>query len=108
MAKSEAFERNTERVIETIERVPRGRCTSYGAVGRVIGIVPRYVALIMASAPDISASPWHRVVGADATVRPGPHSAEQKKRLEEEGVRVEAGKIRDFDTRFFNPSEIDG
>lgn len=57
VAPSEAFEKNTQLVIDLLDQIPAGRCTTYGALGRCIGIVPRYAALIMATAPDMRLRP---------------------------------------------------
>ena len=105
MAKSQAFERNACLVAEVVESIPRGRCTTYGAIGTSIGIVPRYVALIMATAEDIHATPWHRVVGRDKMVKPGGHRSEQIKRLKAEGFRFNGDLIADFDERFYTPAD---
>jgi alkylated DNA nucleotide flippase Atl1 len=104
MAPSDAFEANTARLLDALDTVPSGRCTTYGALGRAVGIVPRYAALIMARAPEVHTSPWHRVVGADATVRPGGHHGEQIRRLRAEGFRIDGNRIVDFHERFVQPS----
>lgn len=106
MAKSEAFERNTARVLEVMDQIPRGRCTTYGSLGAAVGIVPRYVALIMASAPEVATGPWHRVVGADATVKGGPQRTEQVRRLVAEGFQMAGDRIVDFAERRFHPAPL--
>lgn len=102
VAPSEAFEKNTQLVIDLLDQIPAGRCTTYGALGRCIGIVPRYAALIVATAPDIASAPWHRVVGADATIKAGPQRSEQVMRLRSEGFEIDGYRLVDFAERFFD------
>jgi len=104
MARSEAFERNAGEVIDLVDAIPAGHCTSYGAIGSVLGITPRYVALIMATAPDVGSVPWHRVVGADGSVKAGGHRAEQIRRLQAEGFHFDNERIEHFAQRFVEPA----
>jgi alkylated DNA nucleotide flippase Atl1 len=103
VTKSATFERNNQKVIDIVESIPSGRCTTYGAIGEAIGIVPRYVALIMATGNDIHAAPWHRVVGSDSRVKPGPQKTEQIRRLKAEGFQLLEDRIIDFHDRFVQP-----
>lgn len=103
MAKSELFERNASRVADLVEQIPPGRCMTYGGIGKVIGIVPRYVALIMATAEEIHGTPWHRVVGAGGVVKGGAHRTEQVRRLRAEGVSLDGSRIIDFAEKVYAP-----
>ena len=61
---------------------------------------------MMATAEDIYATPWHRVVGRDKMVKPGGHrGVEQIKRLKAEGFRFNGDLIADFDERFYTPAD---
>jgi alkylated DNA nucleotide flippase Atl1 len=99
MSKSEVFERSAAAVADLVEQIPPGRVTTYGAIGQALGIGPRYVARIMATAPEIPGTPWHRVVGADGRIKAGPHRAEQRRRLQAEGVTMNGDGIVAFKTR---------
>jgi alkylated DNA nucleotide flippase Atl1 len=74
-----------EAVFDVVERIPPGRVSTYGAIGRLIGIGPRRVARALSSGGG--AVPWHRVVRADGT------AAEPVALLAAEGVPVRNGRV---------------
>lgn len=82
-----------------VRAVPRGLCTSYGALGRelsqpVSGLV---VGRWLESGPPEDV-PWWRVVAKDGSLpiaKRNPYLAEQQRaRLEAEGVAFDAGCVR--------------
>ncbi|MGQ9523387.1 MAG: MGMT family protein [Armatimonadota bacterium] len=77
-----------QRVYEWVRHVPAGTVVSYSEVARACGTIPILVGKAMAVSPEDV--PWHRVVGADGTLkiaRRGPEwAAHQRKLLEAEGV----------------------
>ncbi len=83
-----------QRILATVDSIPRGRVASYGQVARV-ALLPgraRLVGRVLneASARDL---PWHRVLGAAGkiSIAPGTRAfVEQRKRLRREGVEVSA------------------
>jgi alkylated DNA nucleotide flippase Atl1 len=79
-----------EAVFDVVERIPPGRVSTYGAIGRLIGIGPRRVARALSSGGG--AVPWHRVVRADGTAAE-PVRVEQLGLLAAEGVPVRSGKV---------------
>ena len=79
-----------EAVFDVVERIPRGRVSTYGAVGRLVGVGPRRVARALSSGGG--AVPWHRVVRADGTAAE-PVRARQLELLAGEGVPVRRGRI---------------
>ncbi len=77
-----------QRIYSFTRTVPEGKVVSYGDVARQCGTIAVLVGKAMAVCPpDV---PWHRVVGADGTLRiakRGPEWAlRQRKLLELEGV----------------------
>ena len=54
-----------EAVFDVVERIPPGRVSTYGAIGRLVGIGPRRVARALSSGGG--AVPWYRVVRADGS-----------------------------------------
>lgn len=76
------------RIYEWVREVPAGTVVSYGEVARACGTIPILVGKAMAVCPEDV--PWHRVVGADGTLkiaRRGPEWAlRQRRLLEAEGV----------------------
>jgi alkylated DNA nucleotide flippase Atl1 len=80
-----------EAVFDAVEQIPPGRVSTYGAVGRLIGIGPRRVARALSGGGG-GAVPWHRVVRADGTAAE-PVRVEQLARLAAEGVPVRDGRV---------------
>ena len=87
-----------ERAIYAVVRaIPRGRVATYGQIGELAGIPAghRVVARAMRSCPG--RLPWQRVVGkkdarrAQINLQDAEHAAEQRRRLESEGVAFDAG-----------------
>jgi alkylated DNA nucleotide flippase Atl1 len=79
-----------EAVFDVVERIPPGRVSTYGAIGRLIGIGPRRVARALSSGGG--AVPWYRVVRADGTAAE-PVRVEQLSLLAAEGVPVRSGRV---------------
>jgi alkylated DNA nucleotide flippase Atl1 len=79
-----------EAVFDVVERIPPGRVSTYGAIGRLIGVGPRRVARALSSGGG--AVPWYRVVRADGTAAE-PVRVEQLALLAAEGVPVRNGRV---------------
>jgi alkylated DNA nucleotide flippase Atl1 len=79
-----------EAVFDVVEQIPPGRVTTYGAVGRLVGVGPRRVARALSSGGG--AVPWFRVVRADGTAAE-PVRARQLELLAAEGVPLRNGRI---------------
>ena len=79
-----------EAVFDVVEQIPPGRVTSYGAIGRLVGVGPRRVARALSTGGG--AVPWWRVLRADGTVAE-PIRVEQLQRLAAEGVPVRNGRV---------------
>ncbi len=75
-------EEYVEAVLSVVERVPRGRVTTYGAVADAVGVGgPRQVGAVMATYGG--PVPWWRVVRADGSLPAShDHSARQAYRAE--------------------------
>jgi alkylated DNA nucleotide flippase Atl1 len=80
-----------EAVFDAVERIPPGRVSTYGAIGRLVGIGPRRVARALSSGGG-GAVPWYRVVRADGTTAE-PVRVEQLARLAAEGVPMRNGRV---------------
>lgn len=88
------------RIHAVVSRIPRGRVATYGQVARLAGAPgqARLVGYALASLPDGSPVPWHRVVNARGEISErsdgSPIGAVQRARLRREGVRFdERGRI---------------
>jgi alkylated DNA nucleotide flippase Atl1 len=79
-----------EAVFDVVDSIPPGRVSTYGAIGRLIGIGPRRVARALSSGGG--AVPWYRVVRADGSVAE-PVRVEQLARLAAEGVPMRNGRV---------------
>ncbi|GAA4324439.1 MGMT family protein [Klenkia terrae] len=79
-----------EAVLDVVEDIPVGRVSTYGAVGRLVGVGPRRVARALSRGG--AAVPWYRVVRADGTPAE-PVRARQLELLAAEGVPVRRGRV---------------
>lgn len=94
-------------VIRVIRALPRGKVSSYGQVAALAGRphAARQVAWVLHTSSDKEGLPWHRVIGANGRIslKRGRGFAEQKKRLEAEGVRVSRLGAVDLDRHLWEP-----
>jgi alkylated DNA nucleotide flippase Atl1 len=80
-----------EAVFDVVERIPPGRVSTYGAIGKLVGVGPRRVARALSSGGG-GAVPWWRVLRADGTVAE-PVRVRQLELLAGEGVPVRDGRV---------------
>lgn len=79
-----------EKVYQLVRKIPKGKVTTYGEIGRVLKLSPRVVGYALHLNPDGAKTPCHRVVNRDGRVAPGYAFGgrdEQRKRLQSEGVK---------------------
>ena len=79
-----------EAVLDAVERIPPGRVSTYGVIGRLVGVGPRRVARALSSGGG--AVPWHRVVRADGSAA-DPVQVRQLELLAAEGVPMRDGRV---------------
>ncbi len=79
-----------EAVFDVVDRIPPGRVSSYGAIGRLVGVGPRRVARALSSGGG--AVPWYRVLRADGTAAEAVR-VRQLELLAGEGVPVRDGRV---------------
>lgn len=79
-----------EAVLDVVEAIPVGRVSTYGAIGRLVGVGPRRAARALSRGG--AAVPWYRVVRADGTAAE-PVRARQLELLAAEGVPVLRGRV---------------
>ncbi len=78
-----------QQVYDLLLTIPRGKVATYGAIGRRLGINPRYVGRILHVNPNAPRVPCHRVVKSDGSLAGGyalGGNDGQRKCLEGEGV----------------------
>jgi alkylated DNA nucleotide flippase Atl1 len=89
-----------EAVLACVERIPRGRVTTYGAIADAVGRYgPRRVGNVMAT--HGGPVPWWRVVRADGSLPPSHDDARQAY-LEEGTPLRPSGKV-DLNRAFWQP-----
>lgn len=79
-----------EKVWIEVRKIPKGKVTTYGTIGKKLGISPRVVGYALHANPDSSKTPCHRVVNREGKLAPGyafGGPGIQKKLLEEEGIK---------------------
>lgn len=80
------------RVYDLVARIPPGRVATYGQIAALLEH-PRWARTVgwaLHSLPeDLSHLPWHRVLNGQGRISTRPSSAEQRRRLEAEGVRFD-------------------
>lgn len=79
-----------EKVYEVVSKIPKGKVTTYGAIGNKLHMSPRTVGIALHLNPYEGEVPCHRVVNRDGRIAPGfafGGIGEQRKRLEREGVK---------------------
>jgi len=80
-------------ILATIRKVPQGQVSSYGAIARAAGFsgAARQVVAALRGSFDV---PWHRIVGAGGEIKlRGDSAAEQRLRLEAEGVTFRGRRV---------------
>jgi methylated-DNA-protein-cysteine methyltransferase-like protein len=99
-----------EDVYEVVQLIPQGRVTSYGAIGRYLGMAmsARMVGWAMNAVHGLPSIPAHRVVNSQGLLTGKTHfgsSTAMQKMLEKEGITISKDKVVDFEKRFWDPSK---
>jgi len=95
-------EEYAEQVLQYVERVPRGRVTTYGSIADHVGGGPRQVGSVMAR--HGGPVPWWRVVRADGSLPPS-HEVEARQAYLEEGTPLRASGAVDIVRAFWTPGD---
>lgn len=97
-------------VYEVARHVPKGRVTSYGAIGKYLGSAKsaRMVGWAMNAAHSQKKPvPAHRVVNRNGELTGKHHFGHPKlmqQLLEKEGIKVKKDKIQNFEKLFWDPA----
>ena len=86
-------ENKRARIVRCIRALPKGRVSTYGAVAKAAGWpgAARQVVRVLRTVPGL---PWHRVVGSGGAIKlPGEQAAEQRFRLQMEGVTFRGVRV---------------
>lgn len=83
-------------VVQIIKEIPKGKVMSYGQIASFCGNprAARQVSRILHGMSDAHQLPWHRVLGADGTIRlTGLNGQHQMQLLREEDVKIANGQV---------------
>jgi methylated-DNA-protein-cysteine methyltransferase-like protein len=86
-------EANRARIVYCIGALPKGKVSTYGAIAQAAGWpgAARQVVRVLRQVPGL---PWQRVVGLGGVIRlPGEQAAEQRFRLQMEGVTFRGARV---------------
>jgi len=86
-----------QRILATVDSIPRGKVATYGEIAREAGLAgrARLVGRMLRELPSGSKIPWHRVINAAGKISVrGTSEREQERRLHRERVSIDAhGRI---------------
>ncbi len=89
-------------VYELVKQIPKGKVTTYGVIGKVLGLNARQVGRILGENSDLEGIPCYRVVCGDGSLGGYVLGSQVKARLlSEDGVGVVAGKVVKFKEKFY-------
>ena len=100
-----------EQVFAVVRLIPPGRITTYGAIAEYLGTAgsARMVGWAMnASHTETGGIPAHRVVNRNGLLTGKHHfgsPAIMQQLLENEGIKVSADQVLDFDNHFWDPGK---
>lgn len=100
-----------QNVYDVVRLIPRGKVTSYGAIGAYLGAArsARMVGWAMNNAHSIQPPiPAHRVVNRNGLLTGRAHftpPTQMQELLEKEGIKVVNDQIVNFKTHFWEPIE---
>ena len=98
-------------VYDVVKLIPKGRVTSYGAIGKYLGMTSsaRMVGWAMNASNHNREVPAHRVVNRSGVLT-GKHFFDRPNRMQElliaEGIEVIDDQIQHFEAVFWDPSEV--
>ncbi|MBL6694156.1 MAG: MGMT family protein [Luminiphilus sp.] len=83
-----------ERLLLTVNSIPRGRVSSFGRIAEAAGFPrrARWVGRVLSQLPADTSIPWHRVLGHNGDIT-CPHNDIASDRLSKEGVAVNDRKV---------------
>ena len=90
------------KVYDLVKKIPKGKVSTYGSIGKVLGLHPRLVGRILGRNTDLEGIPCYRVVCGDGSLGGYVLGSELKARLlGEDGVGVVNEKVVKFKEKLF-------
>ena len=109
MKRSAVPDSRVERILATVDDIPRGRVATYGQVAEQAGLPgrARFVGRVLAEHSGSRGLPWWRVLSATGRPSAGlfEHGREQRDRLEREGVPFRPSGRIDWKACRWEPDE---
>jgi len=93
-------------VYDVVQRIPRGRVLTYGALARFLRLPggARAAGRAMAATPNGKGIPWHRVVGERGRIlTPEPYASLQRRLLQSERVTFIEFRV-DLNNHLWSPA----
>ena len=93
-----AFAQNKSAIYLALRAIPKGKVIAYGQLAKLAGLpgAARLAGKVLCGLPENTELPWHRVINSQGKIslpEGSPGHAEQKRRLEAEGVEFKNNKI---------------
>ena len=90
------------KVYDLVRKIPKGKVSTYGSIGKVLGLNPRVVGRILGKNIDLEGIPCYRVVCGDGRIGGYVLGGEVKARLlGEDCVGVVNEKVLKFKEKLF-------
>ena len=88
----------THQMQQLLLKIPKGKVTTYKALAQAMGTKGyRYMGQLLNKNPDPEKYPCYKVVKSDGSLGGFALGCDDKvRRLKEDGIEVEQGKIKDF------------
>jgi len=81
------------RIVRCIQSLPKGTVSTYGAIAKAAGW-PRAARQVARVLSQVQGLPWYRVVGSGGAIKtPGEYAADQRFRLQMEGVKFRGKRV---------------
>jgi methylated-DNA-protein-cysteine methyltransferase-like protein len=97
----------TEAVYDIVRQIPRGKVTTYGFIGKIVGTSPRVVGWAMNQSHNQAKKvPAHRVVNRKGLLTGSMHfetPTRMQELLEKEGVKIKENQIVNFEKHLWQP-----
>ena len=97
-----------QQIVETIEKIPRGRVATYGQIAAIAGnpYGAREVVRVLHSSSRKHNLPWHRVINRLGRISLSKNQGyeEQKRLLEAEGIEFGLKDTIDFEKYLWQPT----
>ncbi len=93
-------------IYQLVKKIPKGKVSTYGAIGKAIGVHPRIVGFALTHSHQITKIPAHRVVNHKGILTGKFHFETidtMQSLLEAEGISIQNDQILNFKSYFWDP-----